>query len=120
MGAPRRSTELYEFGPFLLDASQRVLFRAGERIPLTSKAFDTLLTLLRNPGRIVEKYDLISAVWPDTVVEENNLNQKISALRKVLGEGQGGKPYIETVPRRGYCFVASVRTRLVGAMKGKA
>jgi DNA-binding winged helix-turn-helix (wHTH) protein len=118
MGAPRRSTELYEFGPFLLDASQRVLFRAGERIPLTSKAFDTLLTLLRNPGRIVEKYDLISAVWPDTVVEENNLNQNISVLRKVLGEGQDGKPYIETVPRRGVLFRCQCQDSACGRDKG--
>jgi DNA-binding winged helix-turn-helix (wHTH) protein len=92
MGASRRSPEFYEFGPFLLDTAQRVLFRAGEPTPLTSKAFDTLLALLRNCGRIVEKDDLIKAIWPDTVVEENNLNQNISVLRKVLGESQDGKP----------------------------
>jgi Tol biopolymer transport system component/DNA-binding winged helix-turn-helix (wHTH) protein len=99
----------YEFGPFRLDPAERRLLRAGEPIPLAPKVFDLLLVFVRRPGQILEKEELLSAVWPDTIVEENNLSVNISTLRKALGEGPNEHTYIETLPRRGYRFVASVR-----------
>jgi DNA-binding winged helix-turn-helix (wHTH) protein len=99
----------YGFGAFQVDPIERVLLRKGKPVPITLKAFDTLLLLLRNAGHIVEKDALLKAVWPDTVVEENNLNQSISTLRKAFGESARDHSYIETVPRRGYRFVAQVR-----------
>lgn len=104
----RRDRLVYEFGPFRIDVGERVLFRNRVPVALTSKAFETLLTLVRNSGQVVSKEDLMNSVWPDTIVEENNLNQNISTVRKVLGEGFDGKPYIETVPRRGYRFTTQV------------
>jgi DNA-binding winged helix-turn-helix (wHTH) protein/tetratricopeptide (TPR) repeat protein/TolB-like protein len=101
----------YEFGPFRIDVTDRLLFRTGSAVPLTPKAFDTLVVLVESAGRILEKDDLMKRVWPDTVVEENNLTQNISALRKALGQSVEEKPYIETLPRRGYRFVAAVRER---------
>ena len=101
----------YEFGPFKIDVSERLLFRENLALSLTPKAFDTLLALVESAGRILEKDDLMSKVWPDTVVEENNLTQNISALRKTLGQNPEERTYIETVPRRGYRFVATVRER---------
>jgi len=102
---------LYEFGPFRIDVTERLLFREADPVPLTPKAFDTLLALVENPGHILEKNDLMSRVWPDTVVEENNLTQNISALRKALGQGADERTYIETIPRRGYRFRATVSER---------
>ena len=102
--------QIYEFADFLIDARKRILRRAGVYVPLSSKAFDTLVYLVRNPGKVVDKADLISAVWPDTAVEENNLNQNISTLRRVLGEMRGENRFIATVPGRGYCFTGEVRT----------
>jgi DNA-binding winged helix-turn-helix (wHTH) protein/tetratricopeptide (TPR) repeat protein len=99
----------YKFDDFVIDTGKRTLSRAGSRLPLSSKAFDTLLYLVQNHGEIVDKADLMSAVWPDTVVEENNLNQSISILRRVLGESRGENRFIATVPGRGYCFTADVR-----------
>jgi DNA-binding winged helix-turn-helix (wHTH) protein len=90
----------YRFGPFEVDVEQRRLSRAGKSVPLTPKAFDTLLVLVERPGKVIEKAELLKLVWPDTFVEENNLTQNISALRKVFGD----RDYIETVPRRGYRF----------------
>lgn len=101
-------TELYEFGPFRLDAAEAVLLRDGRPVPLTLKAYETLLVLIRDNGHIVSKEDLLKAVWPDTFVEEGNLSHNIWTLRKALGETEDGK-YIETVPRRGYRFTATVR-----------
>ena len=98
----------YQFGSFRLDVTQRLLFRGQDPVPLPPKVLDTLLALAQNRGRIVGKDELMRMVWPDTFVEENNLNQNISVLRKVLGEGKDGRKYIETVPRRGYRFVAPV------------
>ena len=101
---------LYAFGDFRLDATQRLLrSRAtGEALPLTSKAFETLLHLVERRGELVEKSALMKAVWPNVVVEENNLNQCISALRRALGENANEHRYIVTVPGRGYRFVAEV------------
>jgi DNA-binding winged helix-turn-helix (wHTH) protein len=96
--------KIYRFGPFEIDPQQRVLLRAGKAVQLTPKAFDTLAVLVARPGRVLEKAELLKLVWRDTFVEENNLTQNISALRKVLGE----KEYIATVPRRGYRFTTQV------------
>src|SRR6266478_7011078 len=95
---------IYRFGPFHIDLEQRVLFPSGVAISLTQKAFDTLAILVARQGKIVDKSELIKMVWPETFVEENNLTQNISTLRKALGEGE----YIETIPRRGYRFVTMV------------
>ena len=100
--------QIYEFGRFRLDRAERTLRRGGEPVPLTPKVFGILLALVENNGRVVEKDELMRQVWPDSFVEEGNLTQNISVLRKALGETTDGKPYIETVARRGYRFVASV------------
>jgi DNA-binding winged helix-turn-helix (wHTH) protein/tetratricopeptide (TPR) repeat protein len=107
MGA--EGSGIYEFGPFRLDAADRVLLREGQVLALAPKASDLLLVLVRNAGRVVLKDELMQEVWPDTFVEENNLTVTISALRKTLGEGPSAQGYIQTVPRRGYRFAASVR-----------
>ncbi|MCI0489682.1 MAG: tetratricopeptide repeat protein [Blastocatellia bacterium] len=103
-----RNEVLYRFGPFCLDASKRLLLRDGEPLHLPAKTFDTLLALVENRGRVLDKDELIKRVWPDCFVEEINLTVNISALRKVLGETPNDHRYIVTVPRRGYCFVAGV------------
>ena len=100
----------YRFGPFQLDVRERRLSRGTAVIPLRLKVFDTLRVLVENAGRLVTKDELLTAVWPDTTVEENNLNHNISVLRKALGENATGQQYIETVPRVGYRFVAPVET----------
>ena len=102
-------TELYEFGPFRLDPRERLLRRQEETLSLTPKAFDTLLALVRNSGHLLLKDELMKAVWPDSFVEEVNLSQNISLLRKTLGDTAQGSRYIVTVPGRGYRFVAEVR-----------
>jgi len=106
-----RDDYLYQFGPFCLDASQRVLLRDGRVVPLPPKAFSTLFALVSNRGHLVEKDMLMERVWPDEFVEESNLAQHIFMLRKALGETVGNTKYIETVPRRGYRFVAPVSER---------
>jgi Tol biopolymer transport system component/DNA-binding winged helix-turn-helix (wHTH) protein len=98
----------YEFGPFRLDTAERLLLRDGQHIPLTPKAFETLLILVENYGRVIDKDELLKKVWPDTFVEEVNLAKNVSYLRKILG-GEQAAQYIETIPRRGYRFVASVK-----------
>src|ERR1700752_2978708 len=98
----------YEFGRFRLKTAERVLLREGEPVPLTPKVFDILVTLVENRGQVVAKDDLMKRVWPSTYVEEGNLTQNISLLRKALGESPGGIQFIETVPRRGYRFVADI------------
>ncbi len=103
-------SDIYEFDKFRVDAVKRLLTkRGGEVVPLAPKAFETLLYLVRNPGKLLEKEDMMQAVWVDTIVEENNLNQSISAVRRTLGERQGEHRFIVTVPGRGYKFVAEVR-----------
>jgi len=96
----------YDFGRFRLKPAERVLLREGEPVPLTPKVFDILVTLVEHGGQVVAKDDLMKRVWPNTFVEEGNLTQNISLLRKALGETPGGVQFIETVPRRGYRFVA--------------
>ena len=105
----RSGTPPYAFGPFLLDTRERRLLRDGKVVPLTLKAFDLLQVLVENQGHLLHKDELLRRVWPDAVVEENNLTVTISALRKALDEGPGDRQYIETVPRRGYRFVADLR-----------
>jgi DNA-binding winged helix-turn-helix (wHTH) protein/Tol biopolymer transport system component len=100
---------IYEFGPFGLDPAEHLLLRSGEVVPLTPKAFDLLLALVEEHGHLLEKEELLKKVWPDTFVEEANLASNISQLRKVLGDRENGQRYIETAPKRGYRFVASVR-----------
>ena len=111
---------IYEFGPFRLDAGERLLLRDGQLLPLTPKAFEVLLALVENRNHIVEKDELMSRVWPDTCVEEVNLANNISVLRKVLGDGAGGERYIQTVPRRGYRFVANVSESLATSVSAPA
>jgi len=104
-----RSNELYEFGDFRLDATRRIVSRAGEPLRLNSKAFETLLVLVRNRRRVMTKDELMTTLWPDTFVEEVNLAQNISAARKLLGESPGENRFIVTVPGKGYQFVGEVR-----------
>jgi DNA-binding winged helix-turn-helix (wHTH) protein/TolB-like protein/tetratricopeptide (TPR) repeat protein len=101
---------LYRFGPFHVDPVKRQLLKEGEVIPVPSKAFDMLIVLLENSGQVVERSDLMQKLWPDTFVEEINLNVHISSLRKALGENPSDHRYIVTVPRRGYSFVAQLST----------
>src|SRR5215470_103572 len=96
----------YHFGPFVLNVPERQLLRNSTVVPLRGKVFETLCVLVENAGRLVRKEELLQALWPDSIVEENNLTQSISILRKALGEGATGQAYIETVPRIGYRFVA--------------
>jgi TolB-like protein/Tfp pilus assembly protein PilF len=105
----RRTRLFYEFGPFRVDARERVLLREGQVVPLTPKLFDILIVLLQNSGRILSKDEIISLVWRDTVVEEGNLTRNISRLRRILGESRNHHPYIETVPWRGYGFATTVK-----------
>jgi pimeloyl-ACP methyl ester carboxylesterase/DNA-binding winged helix-turn-helix (wHTH) protein len=104
----------YVFGTFRVDAIERTLFGEKGVVPLTPKAFDTLLVLIENSGHVLSKEELMEKVWPDSFVEENNLAQNISALRKALGGEGGGQKIIETVPKRGYRFVANVKESLEG------
>jgi serine/threonine protein kinase/Tol biopolymer transport system component len=103
-----QTKHFYAFGPFRLDSENRVLVRDGTPVPLAPKVAETLLLLVESAGRLVDKDDLIKRVWPDAFVEEGNLNKNIFVLRKVLGEWDGGREYIETVPKRGYRFIAPV------------
>ncbi len=101
--------ELYEFGTFRLDVAERLLSREGERLPLSEKAFDTLCVLVRRGNYLVRKDELLNEVWPDAIVEENNLDKNISLLRQVLGERTGKGKFIETVRGHGFRFVPEVR-----------
>ena len=103
-----RSRRLLAIGPFRLDPADRLLSRDGQPVALTPKALETLVVLVERHGTLVTKEELFQRVWPDAFVEENNLAQHISTLRRVLGEGLPDNPVIETVPRRGYRFVGPV------------
>lgn len=102
------SGDIYEFGRFSVDAAERLLFDGQATIPLAPKAFDTLLLLIENCGHVLSKEEIMEQVWADSFVEENNLAQNISILRKALGEGVQGAKFIETVSKRGYRFIAPV------------
>lgn len=106
---PHSKNLFYQFGPYQLDLSNRILTRNGETISLTHKATEILVMLIRNAGQLVEKDELLTKVWADTFVEEANLTQNIFTLRKALGHDPSGPKYIETVARRGYRFVGPVR-----------
>lgn len=99
----------YEFGEFRLDAEKHRLLRAGEIVPLTPRAIETLRVLIERPGVLVERDELLNAVWRDVAVEDGNLTVTISMIRKALGDGIDDRKFIETVPRLGYRFVAAVR-----------
>jgi DNA-binding winged helix-turn-helix (wHTH) protein/TolB-like protein len=99
--------QIYEFGQFRIDPDERLLLREGKPIPLTPKAFETLLALVENSGHVVKKDDLMRRVWPDAFVEEVNLAQNVSALRRALDTD--GEQYIETVPKLGYRLIAKAR-----------
>jgi TolB-like protein len=102
----------YAFGPFRLDTPQRLLRRTDNgagTVSLTPRVFDTLVVLVEKHGRVVSREELMRKVWHDSFVEEANLTVSISVLRKRLGTRPKGEPYIETVPKRGYCFVAPVQ-----------
>ena len=103
---PEGASPVYRFGPFVLDVADRSLKRDGVAIPLTPKQFDLLVALVTNAGRLVEKDTLLKSVWPDVAVEEGNLTKGIFSLRQLLE--QEGVRYIETVPKRGYRFAATV------------
>jgi Tol biopolymer transport system component/DNA-binding winged helix-turn-helix (wHTH) protein len=106
MSEPQR---FFEFDNFLLDMQQRLLFRDGQPVELTPKVFDVLFELVQNSGRIVEKKELMDRIWPDSFVEEANLTQHVSVLRKKLGH-DAQQRYIVTVPGRGYRFVAPIKS----------
>jgi DNA-binding winged helix-turn-helix (wHTH) protein len=103
-----KELQIYEFDGFRVENGKRQLFHDGSPIPLTPKVFDTLLYLIQHKGEVVTKEDLMGAIWPGRIVEENNLSQNISTLRRVLGQGQADSRYIVTAPGQGYRFVAEV------------
>ncbi len=105
--------KIYEFGRFQLDASERLLFDGEKTISLAPKVFDTLLLLVENGGRLIRKEDMLDKIWAESFVEENNLAQNISYLRKILGENKNTK-FIETVPKLGYRFIAPVNLAATG------
>jgi Tol biopolymer transport system component/DNA-binding winged helix-turn-helix (wHTH) protein len=106
----RQENTFFEFGNFRIDASQRLFFSGSEEIPLPPKVFDTLLALVENHGRVLEKDALLKSIWPEAFVEEGSLSRNISILRKALGESPDDQRYIQTIPKRGYRFVAAVKT----------
>jgi len=106
MGTP---ADVLRFGPFRLDPAKRVLWRGDEVVPLAPRALDLLVALAEQQGDVVPKQTLMDRVWPGTFVEEANLSVNVSALRKALGAQADGRPYIETLARRGYRLAAPVR-----------
>ncbi len=111
MAMPARGPRVYGFGDFRLEPGKRLLIGYdGRPVSLSPKAYDTLAYLVAHAGAVVEKDELLQAIWPDTAVEENNLTQNISLLRRTLGERRGEHRYIATVPGRGYQFVAGVES----------
>src|SRR5215203_2561375 len=102
------SSHIHRFSDFTIDIEQKVLLRGGKAIPMAPKVFETLLALVENHGRIVLKEELMKRLWPDTFVEESNLTFNIQQLRKSLGDNAREPIYVETIPRRGYRFIAGV------------
>jgi Tol biopolymer transport system component/DNA-binding winged helix-turn-helix (wHTH) protein len=106
--------QLYEFGPYVMDARSRILLKDGATVRLTPKAFDILLVLVQHASQVVEKEQLLREVWPGIFIEEGSLSHNIHGLRKVFGDDSSAPRYIETIPKRGYRFVAPVKvTRAV-------
>ena len=105
---PLKTKHLYRFGPYRLDGDERVLLRDGQPVPLPPKDLETLFVLVDRAGHIVEKEEILEKVWPGVFIEEGNLARHIFNLRQVLGDSADGRDYIETIPRRGYRFIASV------------
>ena len=103
------ATKYYEFGPYVVDAAKSILRREGEIVPIGLKAFEVLLTLIQHQGEVLKKDEILREVWPDTIVEENNLARTISALRKALDDHLDAPQYIATIPGRGYRFIANVK-----------
>ena len=101
------SGDIYQFGPCRLDVTQRLFMREGTVVPLAPKTFELLLLLVKTPGRAFSKQELMTALWPETFVEEANLSYQTSVLRKALGDG--GAHWLETIPKHGYRFTADVR-----------
>jgi DNA-binding winged helix-turn-helix (wHTH) protein/TolB-like protein/lipopolysaccharide biosynthesis regulator YciM len=99
----------YDFDDFRLDVINEQLLKNNQPIQLTHKAFRTLLILVQNHGQLVKKEDIISKIWHDSFVEDSNLTQHIYILRKTLGNNNQGKPFIETIPKRGYCFIGEIQ-----------
>lgn len=116
----KTNAQAYEFGPYRIDSAERLLRRGEELISLPPKAVDTLLVLVINAGRMVEKGELIQAIWPDTFVEEGALTRNVSVLRKALGDPGEDPGYIETIPKRGYRFIAPVRPAALPSPLSKA
>jgi DNA-binding winged helix-turn-helix (wHTH) protein len=111
--------QIYEFDEFRVDAAKRLLMKGdGEQIPLTPKVFDTLLYLVRYGGKVIEKDELMREIWTDSIVEENNLNQNISILRRVFGEKPGEQRFIITIAGHGYRFVPEIR-EIANGEKGR-
>src|SRR5688572_24998666 len=104
-----QENHLYEFGPYVMDPRSRILLKDGATVRLTPKAFDTLLILVQHAPQVVLKETLLKEVWPDIYVEEGSLSHNIHGLRKVLGDDSSEPRYIETIPKRGYRFVAPVK-----------
>ena len=109
MSGDPRETRVYRFGAFSLNPSERLLHQGTTPVPLTPKAFDLLVLLVTNAGRLMEKNVLMSQLWSGTFVEEANLSNNVASLRKALGEAESRTKYIETVPTRGYRFVGAVQ-----------
>ena len=103
-----RPLSFYEFGPFRINVTERLLQNGDELVPLSPKVFDTLLILVENHGHVVEKRELMDQLWPDTFVEESSLTQNISLLRRALINSETDRQYIETIPKRGYRFIGDV------------
>jgi len=104
-----KTQAVFEFGPYRLQPAERLLLRNGAPVMLTAKVFDLLVVFVENAGSLLERDTLLKTLWPDSFIEENNLTVNVSTLRKVLAESAGPVQYIETVPKRGYRFVAEVR-----------
>lgn len=104
----RISKQYYSFGQFQLHPERRALFSQGKVVPLAPKALEMLLLLVENSGEVLEKQELLEHLWPGSIVEEANLSQTIYLLRRALGEGASGQQFVETIPKRGYRFVAPV------------
>src|SRR5271157_4482253 len=113
---PMKVEGIFQFGEFQIDVAARTLRREDEAVALNRRAFDVLLYLIQNPGRILTRDELLKNVWPDSFVDENSLAQSISALRRALGEKPGDNSYIITLPGRGYQFVLPVRAVAPGSL----